>query len=150
MGYYLAMFGWTRLFGTTEMALRLPGALLGTASVWLIYCIGARVWFPAVGALAAVMLALHGFHIQWSQNARMYVPAAFLALLATWFLLAVADSSRRRRWRGCCSPPSGAAWPCRSTGARRLRSYWSRPRGRRRWSRRSAAPTRSPTCSRWR
>ncbi|MCA8881967.1 MAG: glycosyltransferase family 39 protein [Rhodobacteraceae bacterium] len=98
MGYYLAMFGWTRLFGTTEAALRLPGALLGTASIWLIYCIGARVWIPAVGALAAAMLALHGFHVQWSQNARMYVPAAFFALLATWFLIAVADGSRRRRW----------------------------------------------------
>lgn len=98
VGYYLAMFGWTELFGTTEWALRLPGALLGAASVLLICLVGARAWNPGVGLLGAAMLALHGLHIYWSHQARMYVPAAFLVLLSTWFLIAATDAARRRPW----------------------------------------------------
>src|SRR6516164_4767601 len=36
-GYYLAMFPWTRLAGTSLSAIRLPSALLGIASIPLLF-----------------------------------------------------------------------------------------------------------------
>ncbi len=87
VGWYVAMFGWTKIFGTSEFALRLPSALLGAASVPLIFLLGRRVYGPAVGLAVAVVLALHGFHIFWSQNARMYATGGFLSILATLLLL---------------------------------------------------------------
>ena len=95
VAYYLAMFGWSSAFGISPEALRLPAAILGSASVLLIGMLGWRVWGPAVGALAAVLLALHGFHALWSEAARMYVPATALVLLGTWFLLQIAGPDRR-------------------------------------------------------
>ena len=89
------MFGWSSVFGISPAALRLPAAILGTGSVLLIGALGWRIWGPAAGALAAVLLALHGFHAFWSEAARMYVPATFLVLLGTWFLLRIAGPDRR-------------------------------------------------------
>ncbi len=101
MGWYLAMFAWTGLAGISEWALRLPSAVIGAASVWLVYLLGRRVFGGAAGALAAALLALNGFHLFWSQAARMYVPGAFLGLLSTLLLLAfVYDGGRRRGWIG--------------------------------------------------
>lgn len=97
VGYYMAMLGWSSMFGVSPVALRLPAAILGAASVILIGAVGWRVWGPAAGAVAAVLLALHGFHGIWSEAARMYVPATFAVLLGTWFLLEIAGD-RRRSW----------------------------------------------------
>ena len=90
IGWYLAIFGWVKLFGTGELALRLPSAILGAASVPVIFLLGRRVWGPAVGLAAAILLALHGFHLLWSQEARMYVAGGFLSILATWLLIRLA------------------------------------------------------------
>lgn len=87
MGWYLAMFAWTEIFGTSHLALRFPGILFALGSVSLVFVIARNIFGTTVGCLAALMLALHGFHIYWSQTARMYVPGAFLALLSTWLLL---------------------------------------------------------------
>lgn len=100
MGWYVAMFGWTRIAGVSEWALRLPGAVLGAASVWLAFLVGRRAFGPAAGTLAAVLLALHGFHLFWSQVARMYVAGAFWGLLSAVLLLAFVHGERRRGWIG--------------------------------------------------
>ncbi|WP_413872965.1 glycosyltransferase family 39 protein [Albidovulum sp.] len=100
MGWYLAMLAWTGLAGVSEWALRLPGAVIGAASVWLAFLLGRLVFGGAAGALAAVLLALHGFHLFWSQMARMYVPGAFLGLLSTLLLLAFVYDGRRRALTG--------------------------------------------------
>lgn len=94
VGYYMAMWAWTKVFGAGIISLRLPEAILGLLSVPLIYRIGVIVHSRPAGAAAAAMLALSGFHIFWSQMARMYVPGAFLGLLATWVLL---ELQRRAR-----------------------------------------------------
>jgi hypothetical protein len=87
VGWYTAMFFWAKLFGTTEFALRLPSAIIGAASVPLIFLLGRRVYGPVVGLTVAALLTLHGFHIFWSQNARMYAMGGFLSILATLLLL---------------------------------------------------------------
>jgi mannosyltransferase len=71
-----------RLLGENELALRLPSALLGTLNVLALYWVGTLVGGRAVGLLAALLLCVSGFHIWYSQEARMY---ALLALSATLF-----------------------------------------------------------------
>jgi hypothetical protein len=96
IGYYLAMFGWTSAFGDSAFALRLPGAILGTLSIGLIFLLADRLYGRPIGLLAAVLLTLHGFHVHWSQMARMYVPGALIALAATLLLVMLAGSRTRR------------------------------------------------------
>ncbi|MGB2894485.1 MAG: glycosyltransferase family 39 protein [Albidovulum sp.] len=100
MGWYLAMFLWTGLAGVSEWALRLPSAVLGAASVWLAFVLGRRAYGAPAGALAASLLALHGFHLFLSQSARMYAAGAFFGLLSTALLLAFVYGSGRRGLTG--------------------------------------------------
>ena len=70
------------LFGDAEWSLRLPSAIFGTANVLVIYWLGSMTVGRIGGLLAAGFLALSGFHIWYSQEARMY---ALLSLAATLF-----------------------------------------------------------------
>lgn len=95
-GYYLAMWGWTKVFGASLTSIRAPGALLGVLSIFLIDRVGVSAYGTRVGVVAAGLLSLHGFHIFWSQAARMWVPGACLGLLSTWLLLEMTRTRRAR------------------------------------------------------
>lgn len=97
-GYYLAMWLWTQSFGASLLSIRMPEALWGLLSVYLIYRVGRSVYGSRVGVIAAALLALHGFHIYWSQTARMYAPGAGLGVLSTGLLLEMTRRSRPRPW----------------------------------------------------
>lgn len=98
IGWYLMMFGWTTLAGASEWALRFPGVVFAAASVVVLFLLARRVYSARVAGLAAAMLALHGFHVHWSQAARMYVPGAFWGLVSTLLLLVIARAPSRRLW----------------------------------------------------
>jgi len=94
IGYYMGMWGWTAIFGDSHFALRFPQVLFGLASVYFIYRLATLVFSRPVGVVSALMLAMHGTHIFWSQNARAYVPGAMFGLLATWLLLKIASDEK--------------------------------------------------------
>lgn len=98
MGWYVGMLGWTKLFGTSHLSLRSPGILFAMGSIPLIFLIARSIFGSSIGCLAALLLSLHGFHVFWSQMARMYVAGAFLSLLATWLLLCLIRTSKPRPW----------------------------------------------------
>jgi 4-amino-4-deoxy-L-arabinose transferase-like glycosyltransferase len=98
-GYYLFMWGWTKLFGTGLFALRLPSALLGAGSIILVFCAAWMVYDALVGSLSAALLAFNGHQIYWSQEARMYALVCFLGLASTVLLLQLANNDRRKPLR---------------------------------------------------
>jgi mannosyltransferase len=82
----LLLFASMHVSGTdTEWVLRLPSALLGTANIAAIYWLGTLIGGRIVGLVAATLLATSGFHIHYSQEARMY---SLLALAATLYAAA--------------------------------------------------------------
>jgi 4-amino-4-deoxy-L-arabinose transferase-like glycosyltransferase len=94
--YYVLMFFWVKLFGTSLEALRIPSVLFGAGAVWLIYVLGSMAYDRRIGLISAALLALNGHHIYWSQNARMYAMACFLALASAVLLLSLLRGSSRR------------------------------------------------------
>ncbi|HET9530033.1 MAG TPA: glycosyltransferase family 39 protein [Blastocatellia bacterium] len=85
--YYFLMWTWTKLFGTSLTAIRLPSVLFGTLSLILVFFVASRVYGQMAGILCMAMLAFNGHHIYWSQMARMYAMLCFLGLLSTLLLL---------------------------------------------------------------
>jgi uncharacterized membrane protein len=75
---YLSM----RFFGDGEWSLRLPSAIFGTTNILAIYWLGSMTGGRIAGLLAAIFLAFSGFHVWYSQEARMY---ALFALTTTLF-----------------------------------------------------------------
>ena len=94
-GYYLLMFPWTRVVGTSLAAIRLPSALFGIASIALIFWFASLTGWRMAGVLAAALLAFSGFHVFWSQVARMFALECFLGLAASILLLRIARSTKR-------------------------------------------------------
>lgn len=94
VGYYMAMWGWTAIFGDSHLALRLPQVLFGLGSVYFIYRLAAFAFSRPVGVVSSLMIAAHGTHIHWSQNARAYVPGAMFGILATWLLVKIASEEK--------------------------------------------------------
>jgi uncharacterized membrane protein len=88
------MYPWTKVFGTSALALRLPSVLFGIASIILIYILAALEEDRLTALLAAGMLAFNGHHIFWSQTAKMYYMGCFLGLLSTVLLVWITRSAR--------------------------------------------------------
>lgn len=94
--YFLGLLAWVQAFGASLLSLRLPSAVLGAASVVLLYRVALCETGRRTALFAAGLLALHGFHVHWSQLARMYVPVAFLGLCSTLCLWRVHARGRAR------------------------------------------------------
>lgn len=69
--------GW---IGEDAASLRLPFAVVGTLTVPLLALAGRRLIGAWPATLAAALLALHPWHVYWSQNARGYVVVVFAAV----------------------------------------------------------------------
>jgi len=93
-GYYVGMWVWTGLAGTGLFALRLPSAVAGAAAVALLFFAVRRRDGKTTALTAAALLALHGHHLYWSQQARMWV---FLACCAVGSLVLLQSLERRGR-----------------------------------------------------
>ena len=79
--YFYVAAPFVGTLGLSEMAVRLPSALAGLLTVWLIYVISRRLQFSEnVSLLTALLLAISPWHIQFSR-------AAFEVNLATMVFL---------------------------------------------------------------
>lgn len=75
--YYLVIHYWTLLFGTSEIALRIPSVIFGVGTIYVVYLIAKDLKFKH-SLVAALFLATSGLHVYYSQEARMYAMATFL------------------------------------------------------------------------
>jgi len=96
--YYLFMHFWVGLFGTSEIALRAPSIIAMAIGVGLVGELGRRLFTPAIGLLAAVLLAAVPLTSRYAQDARVYGIAFMLVLLATLLLYRAVDRPTWPRW----------------------------------------------------
>lgn len=96
-GYYMLMWAWTKLFGAGIWSIRLPSALLGIASIPLLFWLATLTGQRTTAWVAATLLAVNGYHVFWSKVARMFSLACFLGLLATILLLLLTQENHQRR-----------------------------------------------------
>lgn len=84
-GVQVFLYYWTKLVGWNEFWVKLPFAMMGIASVYLIYLIG-RQWFNRkTGLLAAAFFAVSQLTVFYSQLARPYAAGLFFVVLMTYF-----------------------------------------------------------------
>jgi mannosyltransferase len=104
--WYVLIWGWSRIFGTGEVALRLPSAVAGIATVAVAWGIGSELAGGPIGGAqleepgrghtarragpaiaAAALVAFNPLLVWYSQEARAYGLFVFMAALAMWCLL---------------------------------------------------------------
>ncbi len=92
--YYLTLDGWMRLAGSSPLAVRLLSVLAGLLTLALLYRLSRRLFDQRLALAALLIAALAPFHVQYSQEARMY------SLLALWLLGATLCFVQARRTGG--------------------------------------------------
>ena len=85
--YYLLMKGWGSLFGLSEISLRTPSVIFGILTIYFIYLIAKKIFDNKTARIASILAATSGLLIYYSQEARMYSLAAFLATLLFYLFL---------------------------------------------------------------
>jgi uncharacterized membrane protein len=88
--YHFLIHFWVRVFGSSEIALRMPSVLFGTGTVWIIYKIINKLTNSKtknIGLIAALFMATAPFHIYYSQEGRMYSMTCFFASLSMFFFI---------------------------------------------------------------
>lgn len=86
--YYLLLKAWSMIFGYSEVSLRFPSIVFGIAAIFLVYLIVKKLLKnEKLALITSLLLATSGLHIYYSQEARMYVLAAFFATLSIYSLV---------------------------------------------------------------
>ena len=93
--YYVLVWPWTHLFGSSEAGIRSFSALAGTATVVAAYGAGAALLSRRVGLIAAALVAVNPFLIWYSQEARAYALVTLFIAVGLWFLGRALEGYRR-------------------------------------------------------
>lgn len=101
----LSLEAWRSITGAerdefAEWVVRLPSMLYGLGTILLVAALASRFGGRAAGLVAAVLLAVHPWHIHWGVDARSYAAGMFAAALAAWALIQALDSGKWRWWLG--------------------------------------------------
>ncbi len=82
--YYAILHGWMGLAGREEFALRLPSAFAGLVAVAVGYRLARDLGGKQAAAAAGLLIALSRLQVGGSQEMRMHILSALLALLTAW------------------------------------------------------------------
>ena len=95
--YYLFLRAWLH-FGGSEFRVRTLSVLFAVVSIPVLYFLGKRLFEARIGLIAAALLAVNAYHIQYSQEARTYPLMLLLCMTSSlFFLRCLADPSRGNR-----------------------------------------------------
>jgi mannosyltransferase len=93
--YYFLLRAWIHL-GDSEFVVRSLSVIFAVLTIPAIYLLGKRLFDRFTGLIAAALLAVHSFHIHWSQEARGYSLLLLLLVVAAYFLVCALQSKAGR------------------------------------------------------
>ncbi|MBX3082634.1 MAG: glycosyltransferase family 39 protein [Anaerolineae bacterium] len=100
LAYYTALDGWMRLAGQSPAAVRLFSVILGLATIGAVFLVARELFDEKIALAAAFVTALMPFHVQYSQEVRMYALLGLLLMLTTWCFLVAVKSGKLLAWLG--------------------------------------------------
>jgi len=101
--YYLLLNVWMRLAGSSAYAVRFFSALIGIATVPLMYALGKRSLRQDSALVASLLATLSALYIYYSRETRMYSLLTFLSLLSSYLMLRIVAE-------GSNAQPQGSLW----------------------------------------
>jgi MFS family permease len=96
--YYLAMHGWTTLFGDSVLSLRLPSILAMAGAAALTGELGRRLLGGAAGVVAGILVCLVPNMTRYAAEARPYAWACLMSVLALLSLYRALEHPGIGRW----------------------------------------------------
>lgn len=98
--YHLILKSWVLVFPVTEISTRIPSVILGVLTVFITYLISRKLFEKGTALIAAILIATSPLHIYYSQEARMYMLAAFLVSMSVYFFISLLKRDSIFNWIG--------------------------------------------------
>lgn len=95
--YNVMLYGWTSIFGDSNIAIRSLSVLFGVLTAILGYYFCRQLFNERTANIAAALLCFHPILVEYGQLARSYVPASFFILLATYSIYQI-SVAKRHTW----------------------------------------------------
>src|SRR3989338_5973901 len=89
-----------RIFGESNFGFRLPSALFGVGSVYLLYLIGSLLYTRSVGVFSALLLAVTVNHVYISRIGLQESQLIFFMLVAIYYFINSLEHGRYRIYTG--------------------------------------------------
>jgi len=96
--YYTTLNIWMSIFGQNPVTVRLWSVILGLLTVVLMYAISTRLFSKRAGLVSALIVAVAPFHVQYSQEVRMYSLMGLLLMGVMWCYLQATHKETKHRW----------------------------------------------------
>ena len=98
--HFILLRAWMALFGDSEISLRMPSVLFGTATVWVMMRVAWDARFRGRFALflAGLLPVVSPYALYYSQEARAYAMLLFLAALILLFVVRIWMAPERPAW----------------------------------------------------
>jgi 4-amino-4-deoxy-L-arabinose transferase-like glycosyltransferase len=98
--HYFLLHYWGFLAGTTTWAARALSVLCSLGTIAAAYLVGAHLRGRATGLVAAILLTVSVFQVEFAQEARMYALLVLLSTLSIYFFVRLLDESSPRVFAG--------------------------------------------------
>ena len=89
---------WTLGFGNGDAAVRALSAVLGIATVPLVYAVGRRILGVGAALAGTLLFCLAPFHLQMAQEARTYTLLTLAGVASVYALLRALEQPQRWSW----------------------------------------------------
>lgn len=97
--YFYFVMPFIKILGLSEMAVRLPSALFGIATIFLVYLLGKKIFKnETVGLLSGLLLAISPWHLQFSRGGWESNVATFFITLGVYLFLLSLEKSKYLFW----------------------------------------------------
>ena len=87
--YFYFLHFWIKIFGTSEIMLRLSSTIFGVAIIPLTYVVAKKIYKndKIVAIISAILVSVSPLMVYYSNEIRMYIAVTFLAVLSVNYLL---------------------------------------------------------------
>lgn len=92
--YFYLVLPFVKILGLNIWAVRLPSAILGMLSVWVMYLLVKELFSASLGLVAAILLAISPWHIHFSRGGWEANVATFFILAGIYMFLKALKSPR--------------------------------------------------------
>lgn len=87
MWLYYVILHWWVTFGTSEVVVRMLSVVFGVGGVVAMYVLGKETFGRKAGIIAAILLMLNTFYLQYAQEARAYSLFVFIFCLSSYAMV---------------------------------------------------------------